>query len=208
MRRRSARRLTAAGAALAVGLLSVACSSQIQGTAQPGAGPASTTTTTSAAPSGLLESQPFAGSGFTIRAPRGWNVDRSGALGADVIFRNPRADPIGTGSFAANINILSPPASGTLDDVVQSLKSEINRQLPDFQVVDDEAARTTSGLDAYFYGGTFTQTAQLAEQLRDLRLIVLDGTTAYVISGTTLASTYSRYEPAIRASLLSFAASP
>lgn len=122
MRRRIGPRVAAVGAAALVGLLTLACTSQIAGTAEPGAGVETTTTasaapTTSAAP-GLLEPQPFAGAGFTIQPPAGWTVDRSGALGADVIFRSPRPDPIATGSFAANINVLSPPASGSLDAVV------------------------------------------------------------------------------------------
>ncbi len=202
-------RVALAVLAVLVVALAGGCARQVSGTASAAgaaAGP-SPAPSRAVSTSPLLESVPFVSSrrGFALQPPVGWRSDTSGKLNAEVIFTNPRTDPIASGTFAANIYVLARPTTQRLEAVVDEIKSDINRQIPTLEVSTDEAATTVSGLRAHLFGGTYTDVAQLPEPVRDLRLIVVDGNTAYIVTGTSLASTYDQHEPAIRASLLSFA---
>jgi hypothetical protein len=148
----------------------------------------------------LLERQPFQSPAgrFTIQPPRGWTVDASGRNRIDVIFSNPKPDTDKSGAFVANINVVRPPGNTSLEVLVGTVKAQVSQQLPGYQVVDDKPTKTSSGQRAHLLGGRF---AQKGQQLRDLRLITVGPSAAYVVTGNTLESFYFRNEAIFRASL-------
>lgn len=206
MRRWARARATGAFVCLAAVLAIVAsgCSSATPGRAVPaGESPAPTNgpNTPTASNSPLLERKAFTSDngGFSIQQPRGWAADTSRQAGTDVIFRNPRPDSDKTGSFAANISVLRRPGTASLEVLVGTVKAQIGQQFAGYQFAEDEAVDTIGGLRAHLLGGRFTQNRL---QLRDLQLIVVDGSgNGYVVLGRTLESFFFRNEAIFRASL-------
>ncbi len=154
----------------------------------------------SVSPSPLLERTPFRSErgGFTIQPPKGWTADDGGRFGTDVIFLNPRGERDRSGAFASNVTVLRTPAAPSLEVLTGTVKAQVAEQFPGYQVVEDEPADTIGGQRAHLLGGRFTQNRQ---QLRDLRLIVVDGDRGLVVTGTTLESFFFRNEETFRASL-------
>jgi len=150
-----------------------------------------------------LESLPYTNDkeGFSINAPKAWNVDESGKLGTSVVFLNTKPDKEGANVFDANINVISGPTKGLdLNNYINGQKKGLPKLFNDYKLVEDRTV-DVHGMQGHILGNTFTQGVF---QLRDLQLIVVKDGKAYIITGTALESTWDTYKDLMESSLLTF----
>jgi hypothetical protein len=151
----------------------------------------------------ILEKQAYISTqyGFRINQPKGWQVDASGKLGTLVLFFSPRTEHEGTNPFVANINVAATSNQGyNLDTYVNAAKNEIPKLLQNYALKEENTVNI-NGVQAKFMSGTFT----LGNfHLRNLQLIILNGSMAYTITGTTLDSTWDQYKYEFKSSLSTF----
>jgi hypothetical protein len=138
---------------------------------------------------------------FGITPPAGW-VERPSnpnLPSSAVLFVGPSEGEVAGRAVEPIVNVFVNPAQGTLDDVVAAQRQYLTTNI---QLSDDVPVTTAGGRPAHFFGGTLTNSP--AGPLRMLQMLVVDGTKTYLVLGTTPEASFSRHEPVLRASLLSF----
>jgi len=151
--------------------------------------------------SSRLEAKPYS-VGFKINPPKGWQIDESGQFGTIVSFFNPVVDQEAGNFFRANINVTSDSSQGLdLAGYIAFNKKMLPKLLQDYKLIEDKKVTTKNGRTAHLLGGTFTQGVF---KLRNLQLTIISGSNAYMVTGTALESTWSKYKDIIEESLLSF----
>ncbi len=139
---------------------------------------------------------------FSMMPPAGWQTDASGQKGTLVIFMSPTADSVNGSSFRSNINVVSGSLNGkTLDQYVDEQKAALGANFQDFSLVQDNVT-VINGMPARILGVTFTTNGL---QLHDLQASVADGDTVYVVTASTLDSTWAAYQASFANALNSFA---
>jgi hypothetical protein len=152
---------------------------------------------------GGLAPTPFVSSkaGFKFSLPKGWKADESGSFGTLVSVANPESDVDGENKFAANINIVTEAAlEVTLDEYLSASKEVLKKSFTDYNLIAernvDVGGKAGGLLEASYNMGVYP--------LRNMQLIVVDNGKAYVLTATTLNSTWDKYKDVFEGSLLSF----
>jgi hypothetical protein len=140
--------------------------------------------------------------GFKMMPPKDWRIDESGSFGTLATFSSLTIDEDKGNKFVANINVVSEEAKGTtLDEYLKSSKELLMKTFTSYKVEREEKVKvgTYDGviIEATYEMGVFS--------LRNMQLILLVKDTAYVITGTSLGSTWEAYKDQISASLMTFA---
>jgi hypothetical protein len=140
--------------------------------------------------------------GFKVIPPKDWRIDESGSFGTLATFSSLMIDEDKGNKFVANINVVSEEAKETtLDEYLKSSKELLLKTFTSYKVEREEKVKigTYDGvvIEATYEMGVFS--------LRNMQLIVLVKDTAYVITGTSLVSTWETYKNQISASLMTFA---
>lgn len=154
-------------------------------------------------PADALSATPYtqASSSFAIRFPEGWTVDDAGQFGALVFAVNPTPDIKDEAKFSSNMNITSEDVqAATLDEYISITQEALPKFLSDYKVTEDRVV-TVGGIPARIIGGTFTQ-GQL--KLRNIQLVVIKDGKAYVVTATSLASSWNAYKAVMEASAMTF----
>jgi hypothetical protein len=141
--------------------------------------------------------------GFHLTQPAGWvsqPADTQHQIAA--IFTAPESDPAEKKAFRANINITITPNNENLAETVAQTEQEYPNYLPNYRSVSDEPATLASGRAARLIGGTYDSAD--SGSLRNLQLLVENADNLYVVTATTTATSFDRYEGIIRSSLLTF----
>lgn len=185
---------------------------------EPGSSASTDTTTTStdtatnqqpstpASTNPLLESAAYtdAAGGYSIQPPKGWQAGQGTNNNRTfTIFLSPTSEKDSKGQvvFNENINITSETnKEASADAYVQKSKQALQQFLTGYKVQQEQDV-TVNGQPAKLIGGAFTQNGL---QLRSLQLFAFKGTTAYVITGLTLATKWTKDSPAIQAALTTF----
>lgn len=139
--------------------------------------------------------------GFKINSPKGWKIDESGTMGTLAILYNPIVDKEGDAPFAANINVSSESATGMdLNTYVNGSKDAMANVLTNYKITQEKNV-TIGGVQAKILEATFVQGSF---HLRNLQLVIIKNNQAYVVTGSALESTWSRYKDVFEASLMTF----
>lgn len=150
-----------------------------------------------------LESQPYVHNkeGFKIRPPKGWTVNESGQLGTLVIFSDPSLDHQGKDPFRTNINITSEATQNMdLDKYIKANKEALGRFLQNYRSTE-ERTLTVNGRPIRLIGGTFIQGIY---KLRNQQMFLIRKGKAFIVTATTLESTWNKHKSTMEASLLTF----
>jgi len=142
----------------------------------------------------------FQGNGFRIKPPSGWGVGNAAAMKVTALFINPAEDKTKTNVFHSNINVVAESTTLTLDDYVALNKGTLQKSVKKYSSTEFQKT-TVGGRAGYMIGGIF---AQDGEQLRNRQLIIVESGMAYIITGTSLDSAWSKYVKQINAALTSF----
>ena len=139
---------------------------------------------------------------FSMMPPAGWQTDASGQKGTLVIFMSPTADSVNGSSFRSNINVVSGSLNGkSLDQYVDEQKTALEANFQNFSLIQDNVT-VINGVPARVLEVTFTSNGV---QLHDLQASVASGDTVYVITASTLDSTWAAYQASFTNALNSFA---
>lgn len=152
---------------------------------------------------GGMEQTPFASSkaGFKFSYPVTWRVDESGSFGTLVSVANPVSDVDGENKFAANINIVTEAAANvSLDEYLSASKEVLKKSFTDYNLAAERKVEVGGKpavlLEASYNMGVYP--------LHNMQLMLVDSGKAYVITATTLDSTWDNYKDVFEGSLLSF----
>ncbi|MBI2916998.1 MAG: DcrB-related protein [Chloroflexi bacterium] len=137
---------------------------------------------------------------FSLRYPQGW--EKLPVAGAAVAFVSPRPDFLASGQqFSTNINVVVESAdAASLDGYLSSASQAMKQALVNYQEVSRRQV-TLDTAPAYLLESTFDQGGF---SLHILQAILLKGSKAYMVTGTTHASTWAQYRDLLEASLRSF----
>ncbi len=148
-----------------------------------------------------LENYTHASLGFKINSPAGWTKDESGQLGTVVIFMNTQAETQGENAFNASINVTSSDLTGsTLEEVLAASKAQLPVVFQNHQLTTEKEVMINDQ-KAYLIGSKFTQGVF---DLENMQLLAAHGERVYVVTATSLATAWEKYEKAFEESLLSF----
>ncbi|MFZ5438081.1 MAG: DUF4190 domain-containing protein [Patescibacteria group bacterium] len=153
-----------------------------------------------------LEKQPYYNTkhGLKLNVPKGWRIDESGQFNLIVAFINTETDwenyPSKEEAFPFNTNITvgSESAQGYDLDGYINVAQESFKLLTDYKSIENKKV-TVNGMQSQILGGTFTQGGVT---FRILQLAVEKNGQIYVVTGTTLESTWSQYKDLIESSLM------
>ena len=142
----------------------------------------------------MLTTKPYTNkkAGFSIRSPKGWELDTSGQYGAMVFFFNTKVDKEGDKPFSANlnVNVLTLPETAPLADIVAETKAALPKMFDSYKLIKDKAV-IVNGKEAHLFYNQFTSGKT---KYRSLQLMAVNGKKAYVSTGTAFASTWKTYE--------------
>jgi len=139
--------------------------------------------------------------GFKINTPKGWLVNEPGAMGTVVSFFNTQIDTEGSNTFSTNINVVLDSSRGfKLNDYINDSKAKLASLFQGYKSVENKPL-IVNGMPAVMIGTTVIQGKY---HLHFLQLITIKGDKAYVVTGTTLESTWKRYHQLIESSLTTF----
>ncbi len=139
---------------------------------------------------------------FTFQFPEGWAVDEKGTSGTLVLFVNSAPDHEGDFPLPASINILSEPLQGlSREEYIRTSKRNLQQYSSDYTITKDSAI-LLAGRDAHVFEAGFTSQGHA---IRNRQLLVFAGDTVYIITGTSLASTWDSHRQVIEDSLQTFA---
>jgi hypothetical protein len=153
--------------------------------------------------SGLLADEQFVSDkGFKMLPPKDWRIDESGSFGTLATFSNLTIDEDKGNKFAANINVVTEEAKGTtLDEYLKLSKEMLQKTFTSYKVESETKVKIGTYdavlLEATYEMGVFS--------LHNIQLMVLVKDSAYVVTGTSLATTWETYKELISASLMTFA---
>ena len=139
---------------------------------------------------------------FSIRPPKGWEVDTSGKLGAPVFFFGPQYEVDGKFQYRPSINIQTGLAQGhVLDGYKQFYIEDLKNRLKDFMLLE-ERKLILVGREALLIKMSFTQDEMKLKGEVLLMLNSLD--TAFVTTGIDIEEHWSSVENVIETSLYTF----
>ena len=139
---------------------------------------------------------------FTIQPPKDWVVDDTGVNGTIVIFVNPEPDYENDSPLPASINVLSEPLQGlSHEEYILASKQNLQRYSSDYAITMDLPVKM-GGYAAHIFEGRFTSNGR---QIRNRQILVFSGDTVYIITGTSLASTWDQHRQIMSDSLETFA---
>ncbi len=142
------------------------------------------------APSAAPDARYVYRDGSSIVPPAGWITDTSAG---PTLFKKQTVDQDATESTTATISMhVETLAEGTtLDQFVSRWRRDISTQdgSRHYVPMDDAPVVTVEGKSAHIIGGTYELlTPNHGYKLRDKQLLVVSGSTGYVVTGTALAS--------------------
>lgn len=136
---------------------------------------------------------------FTIKVPKGWEVDESGVDGTSVSFHqlNQQKERIGP-----NVNVILDTIGKTFKEEVEDIQKNLPEVLPGYQMLSNKAFRL-GGKDvkAHIFEGTFFD-GEISVRLS--QLMVAKDKKLYVISAATEASYWKKYSKTYNKILKSF----
>jgi len=139
---------------------------------------------------------------FSIRPPKGWEVDTSGKLGAPVFFFGTQYEVDGKFQYRPSINIQTGLAQGhVLDGYKQFYIEDLKNRLKDF-ILLEERKLILVGREALLIKISFTQDEIKLKGEVLLMLNSLD--TAFVTTGIDIEEHWSSVENVIETSLYTF----
>jgi hypothetical protein len=141
---------------------------------------------------GLFRSFPNKGWGFSIVAPKGWQVTRRTSNPFMVFFFGPKAD------FNQNFEVSKLPHDGTpIDKVAAEVKRQMPSELKDWKF-GDESYLKVDGKDTYAISGRFVldNGGQSLELVRLRYLFIRDDQTLYMLTFAVFPSTYEEFRGA------------
>ena len=137
--------------------------------------------------------------GYKLNTPAGWN-EQKGTGTANFIFFSPKPDKDATGEFKANINIAFEETKVTpLDTYVTSTQKALPLALTNYKQLSDRKI-TLGDMPARIIESTFLNNNH---QLRNSQLIVMRDNSVYVVTGTALESSWSKYSKLFNDSMMS-----
>lgn len=137
--------------------------------------------------------------GYNLFTPAGWN-EQKGTGTANFIFFSPTPDKDAIGEFKANLNIAFEETKITpLDRYVTSTQKALPQILTNYKQVSDRKI-TIQNLPARIVDSTFLNNNH---QLRNSQLILMRDDSVYVVTGTALESSWSKYSKLFNDSLMS-----
>lgn len=141
--------------------------------------------------------------GFKIKGPKDWKVDSSGKNGAIVIITNTVADPVGTTSFTANLNVVKDSMYGKkIEDYYAATRDLLFDDFPNYATYDNNRYTTlNSGKTAYILGGTFTSNGIT---MKNVQFFVEDSGNVFVITATTTKDLWDKYQNTFFDSIMTF----
>lgn len=148
-----------------------------------------------------VKSYSDAGLGIKMSYPTGWKVDDSGSV-AKLVFASSKPDKTASGqAFTPNINLMTESAQGlSLDEYHQVSQKNAKGMIPSYELTS-ETPITVGGEPAMLLESTFTQQGY---DLKVMQLVMIKNDTAYVITATTVDSTWSKYSNLFETCLKSF----
>jgi hypothetical protein len=174
-----------------------------------GAGPAAASSLPSPPPVNSSSSEaaavPYRNSadGYSFVPPPAWAFRPTDPQsGLSSLFSAPTADLADGKPFVSNINVIVASTPDDLDKTIAETKQAYPTSFVNYQLLADEAVTLTGGRSGHLLGGSYDQPG--SGSLRNLQLFVVDAGKNYVVSATTPAASFGRYESALRSSLLSF----
>ncbi len=126
--------------------------------------------------------------GYSITAPYGWSLDKSGTMGSDVsMLAKPER------KFANNLNVRlsATPPGYTLAKAQKEIKAAYQQKFPGFKLISENLT-TVNREHAYELIFDYTQGAQVG-QLWVRQDIILHAGKLYAITCTALAANADRY---------------
>jgi len=142
--------------------------------------------------------------GYSITPPPGWRYRPiTPQLGVSAFFAASTADSTGQKPFVDNLNVVISATDVDLDTAVIQNKQEFPNNFLNYQLTTDESVTLPDRRPGHLLGGTYDQPD--VGSLRNLQLFVVNAGHEYVVTATTPTASFARYEPLLRASLLSFA---
>jgi hypothetical protein len=128
--------------------------------------------------------------GFKINPPKGWNQGNvEGA--AHIVFYNPKADQESGTDFRANISVATQVANGVrLDQLLTSSKKSMKDTLANYREVQDRSI-TVDGQPARIIEATYLGSNL---PLHIVQLVTVKNNNEYVVTGTALDSSWSKYQ--------------
>lgn len=148
-----------------------------------------------------LSTAPYDGmfAGFKINPPADWIIDRKIPT-IHVSFINPKPDSDATGPFKANLNVATQVANGvSLDQFIAITKKTQLSTLTNYKEVIDRPI-SVGGVRGHIIEATFLNDNR---ELHIAQLIALNNNNAYIVTGTTLDATWSKYQSLFDASQMS-----
>lgn len=135
---------------------------------------------------------------FQINPPSGWTVDRNVPT-IHVNFINPQPDTDAIGPFKANMNVATQVANGvSLEEFVQTTKKAQQSSLINYREVTDRPV-SLGGVPGRIIESTFLINNR---QLHTAQLVAIKGANAYIVTGTTLDTSWSKYQKLFSDSML------
>jgi hypothetical protein len=139
--------------------------------------------------------------GFSINYPGGWKAEENSTSGVIVNIINSTPDTDNGNRFAANINVVSED-TGTLNlaDYVKLSKKVLNDTFTNYKVVTENQI-TINGKDGILTESIYEMGAY---QLHNYQMFIINNSKSYVITATTLDSSWNNYKDVLRTALMSF----
>lgn len=148
-----------------------------------------------------LSQKPYVSSklGISIQYPKNWTIDVSGKYGAELFFFSDVTDKEKNKPFTSNINITTEDTQGYgLKAYIDASKKYIKKSFAGYKSLPDRKV-TVNGKEAYIISGIFSQKGY---NIRNEQLILVSGGKAYIVTATSLASTWTKYKDLFNSSFM------
>lgn len=146
-----------------------------------------------------VAAKPFqSAKGYTLTPPTGWQMEKSGVVGTDVLFHAP---PLHGFSAMLNAVVDTAPPGATIDNALTHMNMVYPRIFKGYKKLI-QGTTTVDGTKALVTVATY----QAGKPLRPLRMqqvVALKNGQLYIFTGTCLAADYSQSSAALNAALKS-----